>query len=309
MLPVNDVSGGSHNIIRVRQTLAGAFDVLAATLIHRVSHFEALRNPSVMPLSSHALPNSDYDAISPLSQSILGSVIGMSRAGIKGREENVRLYREGVLQNLIERSGSGTLGGTGKKAMKRLRKEEKEIKKRDKTIARLDMRKEERELKQERKDKKKKALEATLAPTKAVLKDESSSPPPPVARTLFVDPSDSRYSIATATLKVNPVDIVYVGSDSDASSEEEDDDDDDVVMGGSGGDQLVGGATTKSKASSSGSESSEGDDVVRDLLVVTGAAKSREDEARERKAKTEARNAFWATKGKKEIEVIELDTE
>ncbi|ORY67933.1 hypothetical protein BCR35DRAFT_294786 [Leucosporidium creatinivorum] len=226
--PSNDVSGGSHNIIRVRQTLSGAYDVLAATLSHRVSHFEALHNSSTLPLNGSVLPNADIDAPTPLCQSILGAIIGMSRSGIRAREENVRLYDEGVLQALLEQSGAGgEIGGTSKKALKKLRKEEREKKKRDKTVARLEMRQEEREAKQERKERKKKELEAGLAPkagastsTSAAASTAGDDEDPgfiidvvgetpagdPVARKLFPDASaahdladeeESRYAIAS----------------------------------------------------------------------------------------------------------------
>lgn len=154
----------------------------------------------------------------------------MSRSGIRSREENVRLYDEGVLQSLLEQSGAGgEIGGTSKKALKKLRKEEREKKKRYKTVARLEMRQEEREAKQERRERKKRDLEASLAPkvggtstsTSAAASTAGEDDDPgfiidvvgetpsgdPVARKLFPDASsadddfadeeESRYAIAS----------------------------------------------------------------------------------------------------------------
>ncbi|GAA5913438.1 hypothetical protein JCM6882_001961 [Rhodosporidiobolus microsporus] len=160
--PQNDVSGGSHAIIRVRQTFAGGFDTLSATLLHRHSLLSSRKTPSLLPLSSTSLPNADSDPPSQTTQSLLGSIIGMTSAGVEARDANVRLWEDGVLQKLLRRTdparGGGAKGAedpTGKKAMKRFRKEEKEREKRERTIRRLERRQEEKELKRERKERKK----------------------------------------------------------------------------------------------------------------------------------------------------------
>ncbi|BGP18422.1 hypothetical protein JCM10213_001669 [Rhodosporidiobolus nylandii] len=156
--PQNDVSGGSHAIIRVRQTFAGGFDTITATLLHRHSLLASRKNPSVLALSSSSLPNADSDAPSRTTQSILGSIIGMTRAGVEARDANVRLWEDGVLQKLLRRSDpdKGAKGGLGsEKQQKKLRKEVKEREKRERTIARLERRQEEKKLKRERKERKK----------------------------------------------------------------------------------------------------------------------------------------------------------
>lgn len=206
---MNDVSGGSHNILRVRQTLAGAFDVLSATLLHRVSHFSSA---TLRPLSSDSLPNSDFTSSSnPREQSVLGSIIGMSKLGIKSRLANVALFDEGILQSLLvdKEKTSGS-----KKAVKKLWKAEKESKKSMRTLARLEMRMKEREEKSARKVAKKAGIAV-----------------PGLEETREEEPEDdSRYSAAPSR-KSAPAPVVYVGSD----SSEDEQDEVDVLLGGTGG--------------------------------------------------------------------------
>ncbi|GAA6043310.1 hypothetical protein JCM8097_001178 [Rhodosporidiobolus ruineniae] len=165
--PQNDVSGGSHAIIRVRQTLAGGFDTLTATLLHRHSLLAAARSGAAA-LSAKALPNADdlEDSTGRRrrreEQSLLGSIIGMTSAGVEAREANVRLWEDGVLQTLLRRTdpnrgasgGAGAEGAGSKKALKRARKEEREREKRERTVAKLERRMEEKEARRERKERK-----------------------------------------------------------------------------------------------------------------------------------------------------------
>ncbi|GAA6012314.1 hypothetical protein JCM10207_002800 [Rhodosporidiobolus poonsookiae] len=156
--PQNDVSGGSHAIIRVRQTLAGGFDTLSATLLQRHSLLASLSNPSRVALSSAALPNADSSTSSRRTQSLLGSIIGMTRPGIAARDANGRLFADGVLQRLVRKTdpaSGGVAGEQGKKALQKARREEKDREKRERTIARLERRMEEKEEKRERKERKK----------------------------------------------------------------------------------------------------------------------------------------------------------
>ncbi|KAM0790556.1 hypothetical protein ACM66B_004425 [Microbotryomycetes sp. NB124-2] len=154
--PSNDVSGGSHNILRVRQTLGGGFDCLAATLSHRVSHFQARQDRSVVPLSDECLPNADK-ARHPLSQSILGSIIGMSSAGLESRSANKELHDSGILQDLLDKVQQKSLGGKSQvmsgKALKRAamsdqqrnKQDEKKERKKARTLARLERKKAKKE--------------------------------------------------------------------------------------------------------------------------------------------------------------------
>jgi hypothetical protein len=222
---VNDVSGGSHNILRVRQTLAGAFDVLSATLLHRVSHFSSA---ALHPLSSDSLPNSDYASSSnPRAQSILGSIIGMSKLGIKSRLANVALFDEGILQSLLldKEKTSGS-----KKAVKKLWKAEKESKKSMRTLARLETRMKEREENRVRKEARKAGSIASIP----ILEEDGDLPTAPfasgIAEARTLTDSESRYSLAARASA--PAAIVYVGSD---SSEDSEDEAEDMRMGGTGG--------------------------------------------------------------------------
>lgn len=314
----------------MRQTLAGAFDVLTATLLHRVSHFEASRNPNIVPLSGAALPNADADAPSPLCQSILGSVIGMSRSAIKAREHNVELFNEGTLQDLVSKGVPG--GGTGKKAEIRARKQAKDADQRDRTIAKLKRRQEEREQKIARKETKKRELEETLAPfAQSVPTPKAQShtlPPADVARQLFADAEDSRYSIASPapTSRVSKTqDKVMFVDDSDEDNSSDSHDDADVEIGGGLGGDLV---AKKSKAAKPGpdvillgdeydeeeqSDSSDGSGefAVQSLRPAAAAATSTGGDTKaEKKAKSDARSAFWASKGsKREVETITIDSD
>ncbi|KAK4052507.1 hypothetical protein OIV83_002309 [Microbotryomycetes sp. JL201] len=157
--PSNDVSGGSHNILRVRQTLGGAFDCLAATLSHRVSHFQARKDRSVVPLSDEALPNADK-ARHPLSQSILGCIIGMSSAGIESRNANKELHDSGVLQDLL--ANDEIKGSTSRSALKKLtmsdKVKDKKERKKARTLARLERKKRKREEKAQEKAEKQRAM-------------------------------------------------------------------------------------------------------------------------------------------------------
>lgn len=135
----------------MRQTLAGAYDCLTATLYHRASHLNAIRDPTIVPLTNDALPNADRDPLTTLSQSILGSVIGMSRSAIALRDENKTLYENGTLQEMLEKTAVAAAGGEGeggaalgKKAIKRAMKREREL-------AKLERRQSEREKKEEAK--------------------------------------------------------------------------------------------------------------------------------------------------------------
>lgn len=75
--------------------MAGAFEVLAATLCQRQSAFQLEKSNYGFELSKISLPTSDPDALSSLSQSVLGCVIGISRAQIEDRENNIDLFDEG----------------------------------------------------------------------------------------------------------------------------------------------------------------------------------------------------------------------
>lgn len=159
------MSAGSHNIRSVRQTFGGAFESLTATLAHRSSCFAAAStNNQTAPLNASYLPNADSrpDA-DPLTQSILGAVIGMSAAGIQSRDDNVDLFEAGILQRMIGDSAPPEAAG-GKRQKQRERKEAVEREKQAKTAAKLERKRVEKEEKQKRKEEKRRRVEEGLAP-------------------------------------------------------------------------------------------------------------------------------------------------
>lgn len=264
----------------------------------------------------------------------------MSREGIQSREENIRLYDAGVLQDLLERSSSGGSIGSGKKALKRMRKEEKETARQEKTLAKLEMRNQEREKKEERKEKKKaREAESARAPGAVVASllgldtKAEESIVEAVAQRLFTSPktssskvveeeTESRYSIADSSRKPKAVDVIFIESDDssmDGGSDEEDrdgDDDDDVIIGGTGGDQLTGGRDDDSSEEEEEEEDSN-DEVSRHLVevgrgivleseaVIVTSGKT-EAEKKIRKDKIVAKTAFWRAKSGKKMEVLDL---
>ncbi|GAA5917840.1 hypothetical protein JCM8208_006382 [Rhodotorula glutinis] len=163
--PKNDVSGGSHAIIRVRQTLSGGFDVLTASLCARQSLLASTSSSNlarVPVLSASALPNADSStSLDPSQRSLLGSIVGLGAAERLSRRAHAQLHADGVLQRLLERE-EGAFAPLSGKALKRARRDERAGERRDKTIARLERKVEEREKRTERKRerRKRKAAEA-----------------------------------------------------------------------------------------------------------------------------------------------------
>jgi len=155
----NDVSGGSHAIIRVRQTLSGGFDVLTASLCARQSLIASSSSSSlarVPVLSASALPNADSStSLDPSQRSLLGSIVGLGAAERLSRRAHAQLHADGVLQRLLERE-EGAFAPLSGKALKRARRDERAGERRDKTIARLERKVEEREKRAERKRERRK---------------------------------------------------------------------------------------------------------------------------------------------------------
>ncbi|BGP42103.1 hypothetical protein JCM10449v2_006105 [Rhodotorula kratochvilovae] len=160
--PQNDVSGGSHAILRVRQTLSGGFDVLSASLCARQSLLSSLRAHSaarVPVLDARALPNADDGGVAAAQRSLLGCIIGLGAADVEGREKAAALHGEGTLQALLSRDKGAFAPLTGKQ-LKRAKRDEREKDRRARTIARLERRGVEKERKQEKKRAKRAAAAA-----------------------------------------------------------------------------------------------------------------------------------------------------
>lgn len=100
-----------------------------------------------------------------MSQSLLGSVIGLSKHDADARDANVRLWEDGVLQRLLDRTdpNKGAGAGLSKKGMKKMQQEARDREKRERTIARLERKVEEKEKKSLRRKEKKAARKAEKA--------------------------------------------------------------------------------------------------------------------------------------------------
>ncbi|PKI84475.1 hypothetical protein MVES_001808 [Malassezia vespertilionis] len=107
----NDISKGSFAVISVRSTLGGAYDILHAALCARANEMHVFRRRQRTLRDAQAQRKHTYfsaedgddrlhrtgDNKEP--ESILGSVLGISREMIKRRKEIKALYDTGVLQS------------------------------------------------------------------------------------------------------------------------------------------------------------------------------------------------------------------
>lgn len=126
----NDIAGGSHNILSVRSVFAGAFDLLSATLYHRhslQSSRDEVYGSSTRPLLSVPVPKqqqtTDGDdqpesaAVTkdPMTESLLGEIMGVTKELVDHRRKNLRLFRSGTLQRLLHLSPPPSPGSSLKK--------------------------------------------------------------------------------------------------------------------------------------------------------------------------------------------------
>lgn len=279
--------------------MAGAFEVLAATLCQRSSAFALssstpssnLPTPSY-ELSKSALPTADPSATSSLRQSVLGGILGISLPSLKSREDNIELFNDGILQDLIQRGLPDDLG-MSKKGQRKLVKEEKAKRTREKTLRKLEGRQKEREEKIIAKERRKRAaaeeegeyvVENPATKLFVGAKSSSSSKQDDLFR-VDTEPSDSRYSInspAPGRSTVASTEVIYIndgesGDDSDFSSvagASGKGRDDDVIMGGAdSGDKISSGVP--SKASSVAGEEDDSDDESEEDDDDADASKAR----------------------------------
>jgi hypothetical protein len=106
-VPANDVAGGSHNILAVRQSLGGAYEVLTASLYYRTSIIlariaAAQQGVQLNTLSGRAIPHAtgeESQDIDECRKSLLGAILGVttdiekSRREIKALSDNGRVQR------------------------------------------------------------------------------------------------------------------------------------------------------------------------------------------------------------------------
>lgn len=108
----NDISRGSFAMIAVRSAIGGAFDILQAALCERANDIQGFRRRQRMlhhGMSQRTHMHFGDDAIDLSStdnkepESLLGSVLGVSREMAKRRREIKRLYESGSLLERLER--------------------------------------------------------------------------------------------------------------------------------------------------------------------------------------------------------------
>ncbi|KAL4402691.1 poly(A) RNA polymerase [Malassezia pachydermatis] len=111
--PSNDISKGSFAIISVRSALGGAYDILHAALCERANDLHNFRRRQRIMhdrqqknTHKHFDPNDEDDRLHIASElkepeSLLGSVLGVSREMIKRRTEIKQLYDAGTLQQRL----------------------------------------------------------------------------------------------------------------------------------------------------------------------------------------------------------------
>lgn len=113
-LAANDVSGGSHNILSVRQSIAGAFEVLTASVYYRTSiilaRIAAAQNGVRLPtLSGRAIPHAtgeESDEIDECRKSLLGAILGVTTEIEHSRIAIRKLSEQGVVQRSVGKEPS-----------------------------------------------------------------------------------------------------------------------------------------------------------------------------------------------------------
>lgn len=94
----NDISGGSHNILTVRQSLSGAFELLSAALCQRKALLDASAASRERQRQSSVSTGPQHD---PCKQSILCAIIGMHPEVTAARNINAELALSGLLHQQL----------------------------------------------------------------------------------------------------------------------------------------------------------------------------------------------------------------
>ena len=117
----NDISRGSFGMIGVRSAIGGAFDILQAALCERANDLQAFRRRQrILRQSSDQRKHTHFGDSSGLAvaenkepESLLWSVLGVSREMAKRRREIKRLFDSNALQQRLDRL-RGKAEGPGK---------------------------------------------------------------------------------------------------------------------------------------------------------------------------------------------------
>lgn len=119
----NDISKGSYNILSVRSALSGAFDLLTSAVCQRGQdlsreHLQRAKGCHLRFDAGKERDASDHEdedarrellagssaAVKKDAQSLLGSIVGVSRELMKSRRDVANLYDSGVLQAKLGRT-------------------------------------------------------------------------------------------------------------------------------------------------------------------------------------------------------------
>ncbi|KAN0061080.1 hypothetical protein ACQY0O_006815 [Thecaphora frezii] len=119
--PTNDISRGSYGILNIRAVFSGAFDIVTAAICQNGSG-AAERSANASKKPKHKTFDADSDDEDAIARSLLleearsatntndkdpnsllGTIVGVSKAMMKQREEMEELYQSGSLQNRLGR--------------------------------------------------------------------------------------------------------------------------------------------------------------------------------------------------------------
>lgn len=119
--PDGDVSKGSFAILSVRSALGGAFDILHAALCERANDLHNFRRRQrILHERQQQSTHTHFDderlqlAAQKEPESLLGSVLGVSREMIRRRQEIKELFESGLLQKRLAAEG-GSVAHEGEK--------------------------------------------------------------------------------------------------------------------------------------------------------------------------------------------------
>lgn len=97
----NDVSRGSYGIFNVRQTFAGAYEIMKSSAYIRAGILRAKQRGQAYSLRTG---KSTYDRLDSEEMSILSSILGITQETINHRKLVQEVYEEGTLSRLLGRA-------------------------------------------------------------------------------------------------------------------------------------------------------------------------------------------------------------
>jgi non-canonical poly(A) RNA polymerase PAPD5/7 len=92
-IPANDISRGSYGIMRVRQTLAGAYEIMMASAYQRAENLRARRSGRYTSLRNDHTTREEW--------SVLASVMGVTQETINHRRLVAEVHAQGTLHRML----------------------------------------------------------------------------------------------------------------------------------------------------------------------------------------------------------------